>query len=120
MPDPTRVLADFQGPDSLDAATRQMVALSTLHNIVTSLARPGSDYRRFTPEENELMARYVRAENHIDSTHHLLHSEEWVERFRRYYGSGTFFRALVHRYLSACNRDRLFEVLRAQREARRN
>ena len=129
LPDPARVLADFQGSDSLDTAARRKAALVMFSNIVVLFAYQGGSDFKPTPEETELYHRYNQAANDITpATYRTPDNQQqsdgnsprakWNQVVARYYRSGTF--GQVQHYLSPCNRDGFLEAVRARREAMRN
>jgi hypothetical protein len=125
MPDPARVLADFQGSDSLDTAARQVAALRMFAYIVISFAHQESSPFKLTPDESKLFGQYTGADKDITPAAYRTAVNQqqsdgnsprakWDQLVLRFYRSGTF--GQVQHYLSPCNRDRFLGVVRARRE----
>ncbi len=70
LPEPARVFAAYEGPDSLDRTARQHAALRVIRQLITDLsydriARDRARGRPFvlqTPDEQRLMGAYAAAE----------------------------------------------------------
>jgi len=73
LPEPARVFAAYEGPDSLDRTARQHAALRVIRQLITDLsydriARDRARGRPFvlqTPDEQRLMGAYAAAEGQV-------------------------------------------------------
>ena len=73
VPEPARVLAAYEGPDSLDRTARQHAALRVIRQVITDLSydRIGRDRERGRPfvqqtsDEKRLWAAYAAAEGQV-------------------------------------------------------
>jgi len=91
VPDPARVIAAYEGPDSLDRTARQHAALRVVRLLVMDLSNDrvnrdqegGRPYVRETPEEHRLQAAYSAAERQIHPEFDIAESRRLSAESRR-------------------------------------
>src|SRR5712664_2334357 len=120
VPEPARVLAAYEGPDSLDRTARQHAALRVIRQVITDLsyeriARDRARGRPFvqqTPDEQRLMRAYAAAEGQVrDPAFDKAETQrlgaaaplrQWVQLIDHYAMLDTQFKDdVLHRFFSA-------------------